>query len=64
MCIYSVHLSLYTAVVGFLSSSYNVSEDDEGVGLEIGVLSGTIDQSVVVEIRTISGSAVGRLDPM
>ena len=50
--------------IGFLSSSYNVSEDSEGVGLEIGLLSGTIDESVVVVIRTIDGTAVGMLGPV
>ena len=65
MCMYNcIHLSLYTAVIGFLASSYNVSEDDQVVGVEIGVLSGTTDRAVVVEITAISGSAVGTLDPV
>ena len=59
-----IYLSLYTAVIGFLASSYNVSEDDQVVGVEIGVLSGTTDRAVVVEITAISGSAVGTLDPV
>ena len=58
------YIFLYTVLFGFLSSSYNVSEDSEGVGLEIGLLSGTIDESVVVEIRTIDGTAVGMLGPV
>ena len=48
-------------MIGFLNTSYSVGESDGVVKLQIGVIQGSIQRPVVVEISTGDISTAGEL---
>lgn len=48
-------------MIGFLNTSYTVSESDGVVKLQIGVIQGSIQRPIVVEISTGDISTAGEL---
>lgn len=50
---------LSVAVVGFLEQFVNVSESDGQALLEIGVISGTLQRDLVLQLLLIPGTAQG-----
>lgn len=49
------------AVVGFLEQFVNVTESDGQALLEIGVISGTLQRDLTLELLLVAGTALGMM---
>lgn len=47
------------AIIGFLNTQYTVSESDGSVLLQVGLIEGSIQGEVVIELSTSDLTAVG-----
>ena len=54
-------LSCAAVVIGFLNTSYTVNENDGAANIQIGVIQGSLERSVVVRFSTSADSASGKL---
>ena len=48
-------------MIGLLNTSYTVSENDGAANIQIGVIQGSLERSVVVQFSTNAISAAGKL---
>ena len=47
-------------MIGFIPTTYSVHEDEGSVSVAVSVLTGTLGRDVIVSLKTMNGTAVGR----